>query len=514
MAYTEAQLKEAARKAYAAGDTAAAKRLIDAARNAAASASPDQGQAMRDRIAAAKAGTLQMQPGSAQAAASANEQAMSQMVPEKTFGQGLVEGVGSGAAALTSGLARGGAELVGLPGTVGDLMNIPLQKLGVMPENTEPSALSGAGLRKAMSDLTGGFTEYKSPYFGGQVAGTAGEFLGGGANPKAAISAALGSEVAGAATEGTQFEPYARFAGAFFAPIAMNFGNKTVNAMFSRASERPSIETLKDAKTAAYKVVDASGLKASAAVPDDMLARAKAAAAAANYVPDVDSQTRAALAMLENQRGKTLKIGELDKLRQGLWNRYNSAPNEKAIGDMIDIVDDAIDKLPGGDIMDAARIANSRFKKAELLEYAFKRAEDQTASAGSGGNILNKYRQAVTNIINNPNQSKFFSSEEIDFMRKFVRGDLAENLLRRIGKMSPSGNGLMMALNFGAIATNPLMAFGTAAATGAKGAADVLSKTRAEDIKTMLATGVAPAKQPSAIMDKRMIGLIPGLLAN
>jgi hypothetical protein len=98
MAYTEAQLKEAARKAYAAGDTAAAKRLIDAARNAASSAPVDQGQAMRDRIAAARAGTLQMQPGSAEAAAAANEQAMAQMVPERTFGQTIYENViGSGA---------------------------------------------------------------------------------------------------------------------------------------------------------------------------------------------------------------------------------------------------------------------------------------------------------------------------------------------------------------------------------------------------------------------------------
>ena len=511
MAYTEAQLKEAARKALAAGDAAAAKRFIDAARSAAASSGQDM--SMQDRIAAAKAGTLQMQPGSAERAASADAMAEARM-QQGAPSAGLMEGIGSGAAALTSGLARGGAELVGLPGTVGDLMNIPLQKLGVMPENAEPSALSGAGLRKAMSDLTGGFTEYKSPYFGGQVAGTAGEFLGGGANPKAAISAALGSEVAGAATEGTPFEPYARFAGAFFAPIATNFGNKTVNTMFKRSSERPSVESLKTAKTAAYKAVDASGLKADAMVPDTILAKAKAAAAAANYVPDVDNQTRAALVMLENQRGKSLKIGELDKLRQGLWSRYNAAPNEKAIGDMIDIVDEAIDNLPGGEIMDAARIANSRFKKAELLDNAFTKAADATAATGSGGNILNKYRQAVTNIINNPKQSKFFSSEEIDFMRKFVRGDLPENTLRLMGKLSPSGNGLMMALNFGAIAQNPLMAAGTVLSAGAKSAADTLSKTRAEDIKTMLATGVIPTKQPSAVMDKRMIGLIPGLLAN
>ena len=57
-------------------------------------------------------------------------------------------------------------------------------------------------------------------------------------------------------------------------------------------------------------------------------------------------------------------------------------------------------------------------------------------------------------------------------MEALIRGDITENVLRRIGKLSPSGNGLMLALNIGAIAADPLMAIGTAVGAGAKALSD------------------------------------------
>lgn len=86
--------------------------------------------------------------------------------------------------------------------------------------------------------------------------------------------------------------------------------------------------------------------------------------------------------------------------------------------------------------------------------------------------MLNKYRQAVEKIINNEKKARFFSQEEIDLMREFVRGTSGENAKRLIGKLSPSGNGLMMALHVvGGMASNgatlPLMAAGAAAKSSA-----------------------------------------------
>jgi hypothetical protein len=120
-----------------------------------------------------------------------------QPVPERTLGQTLYENfIGSGPAdtigeqagqyvrGVVPALARGAMELVGLPGTLGNLADVGLQNIGLLPTDMPPSpvfsALSGAGLRSGASALTGGETEYKAPGRVGQFISTGGEFMGGG----------------------------------------------------------------------------------------------------------------------------------------------------------------------------------------------------------------------------------------------------------------------------------------------------------------------------------------------
>ena len=183
----------------------------------------------------------------------------------------------------------------------------------------------------------------------------------------------------------------------------------------------------------------------------------------------MDKQTTASLKVLEAQLGKELTVGQLDKLRQGLYKRYSVARNEDSIRGMIDEIDDLIiAKEPANKLMNIAREANKRYKKSELLENAIIKAQDQAAASGSGGNVVNKYRQAMTRIINSKRDSKYFSEDEINLMRKFVRGDVKENALRLVGKLSPTGNGLMQALNIAAISQNPQMVLGTIAGVSAK----------------------------------------------
>ena len=469
-------------------------------------------QALLERARREKARRMQAQP----------EQGLMDMLYENVVGRGAVDTPGERAGELVRGLGagamRGAAELVGLPGSAMQGMDYLARRAGLIPEEYRSpvaEAMSGAGLRRGLEQVTGGASEYVAPGTAGEFAGTVGEFVGGGAGGRLAplVAGGLASEAAGQMTEGTALEMPARIAGAFFGPVALQTGNKTVQTMFKRASDRPSLDTLRDAKRAAYAAVDASGVRLPASVADDIAAQANAAASATNYVPDVDLQTKAALSVLQNQAGKQLSISELDKIRQGLWTRYNRAPNEVAIREMIDIVDEAIQAAPGGgELMSAARTANSRFKKAELLDNAFKRAEDQVAATGSGGNTVNKFRQAVSNIINNPKQAKFFTKEEIDFMRQFVRGNVSENTLRLIGKLSPSGNGLMMALNIGAIAAEPMMAAATAAGAGAKALSEAAAMRGAEALKTMAATGAVPAQQP-IMTTRQATSMLPGLLA-
>lgn len=257
------------------------------------------------------------------------------------------------------------------------------------------------------------------------------------------------------------------------APVVVNVGTKAFRNLFQRAAERPEIGTLKMAKNAAYRAVDEAGERFSA---DDMAAlnqTVRNELAGSNYVEGVDTQTDAVLRLLDKKSISDISLGQLDKLRQDMWSRYNKATNEVGILDAIDAVDELVaSRASTNELMDAARLANSQYKKAELLDLAFQKARDQTASTGSGGNILNKYRQAVTSIINNPKQAKWFNGEEVAAMRNFIEGSIPQNTLRRIGKLSPSGNGLMLALNLGATAINPAMIGVAAVGAGAKAISD------------------------------------------
>ncbi len=269
---------------------------------------------------------------------------------------------------------------------------------------------------------------------------------------------------------------------------------KAVTRAFSRSQKQPTLTALKSAKRVAYRAVDASGETFSG---DDMTRLHQTvsdAFDAGHYVEEVDNASRAVLKVLERRSGKDTTLSQLDGIRQSMWARYRSAKDQPQILDAIKALDDVIEERAGAsELMGAARAANSRFAKYQLLDDAFQKAADQTASTGSGGNILNKYRQAVTGIVNNPNKARWFSQEELGVMREFIHGSVSENALRKIGKLSPNGNGLMMALHvFGGIqtggATLPVMVAGS----GAKSLADRSAMKGAEKVKSMLAGGKVP----------------------
>lgn len=337
-----------------------------------------------------------------------------------------------------------------------------------------------------------------------------------GSKTQAAITAGAGGALYGAGTgEGGLREraqnsvsvaiPSAVFGGALQGAInvAPSIASK-MTALFRRQAERPSVETLRNIKNAAYQAVEDSGLSFDQGQIQGLSSRAKQIAEEFDYVDDpaVFPETYAALKILD-RRGQANKttIGQLDAMRQALWQRYNrSQGSEPAIGRMIDEIDDLIQNYPDtSDLMNAARLANNQYKKAELLDFAMYKAGLQTAGTGSGGNILNKYKQAVTSILTNPKQIRFFNQQEIEQMENLVRGNISENALRRIGKLSPNGNGLMLALNVGAIAANPAMVGVTAAGAAAKALADRSGERAMQGLlNTVSGVPIRPAPQYTA----------------
>lgn len=485
-----------------------------------------------DRFSAEEMATLQQAGGQRALATGGPRMEQERIAAQRAEGERIGTAITDVPKALGAGLTRGTAGLLALPemaerlgaqaGTFAAEQAAGALGMdrGQQAQATQAAISQAPTAMDRLSQATGGASEFRGETTPGQFAGTVGEFLPGaamfgGASPanlaRFGVAPGVASEAAGQATEGTSLEPFARIAGAVLAPSAIDFGSRAFKALFTRSAQAPTIENLRALKTQAYRDADAANVKFSQQQTDGLIARAQQALDDANFVPEVDLQSKAAFQALSNQRGKQLSLGELDKLRQGLWTRYNADKSQVAILGMIDEIDNVIQSSPaGGELMTAARLANSRFKKAELLDDAFTKAADQTASTGSGGNILNKYRQAVTSIINNPKKSKWFSDQEIAVMREFVRGTTRENLLRLGGKLSPSGNGLMAALNLGAVAVDPTMLAVSAGATAAKAAADRSAMQGAKRLQDMLATGQAP--QAATSQAGRVGGLLGGVV--
>jgi hypothetical protein len=278
-------------------------------------------------------------------------------------------------------------------------------------------------------------------------------------------------------------------------------GTKTWRNAYGASEAKPSVESLRAAKNEAYKAVDESGEVFEAAEMGALRDTVKAELDAGNYVTGVDKQTDAVVSLLDRKAGEKMTIGQLDKLRQEFYKRLAAAPNEVGIEDAIDAIDAMIaGKADTNELMQAARLSNARYKKAETLDLAFQKAKDQTAATGSGGNILNKMRQAVVSIIDNPKRSRWYNKDEIAAMRAFVEGSSGQNAMRLFGKLSPNGNGLMMALNLGAAGgTGGASLLVTAAATGAKAIADRAAMRGADALISKVAGAearAAPAVAP------------------
>jgi hypothetical protein len=281
----------------------------------------------------------------------------------------------------------------------------------------------------------------------------------------------------------------------FTLPLAMvgRGISKGYDAFARSAAERPSVNSFKAVKNAAYRAVDASGEVFNGAETAQLADDAARALQSGFFNAAADPQTAAALNVLQTQAGKDTPLTELDKIRQVLWSRYNRG-EEPLILDMIGQIDDLIETKAGAsDLMRAARDANSTFRRVEMLEHVFRKAELQTDSTGSGGNILNKYRQAITAIITDPKKAKWYSPEQLAVMEAFVRGGQSENALRRIGKMAPSGNGLMTFLNVYASTIDPTFLAATVASQAAKTSADNMAVAGREGVLDAAAGFARPA---------------------
>ena len=239
------QIMKALRAADKAGDTEAAQRLAQMAREFQQTQQPEQ--------------TQPEQPG------------IGSVLYENIIGSGAVDtpgerlgqAIGDVAQAGAAGISRGITSLADLPGqaagAVGGLLERGATAAGADPSfaaglgSAVSGAIPGGTARQDIAELTGGATEFRGETLPGQFAGTVGEFLpgaaigGGGAGALARFGVAPGiaSEAAGQVTEGTQFEPIARTVAALATPALLS---KSPD-LFSQAIRGADPERISQANT-------------------------------------------------------------------------------------------------------------------------------------------------------------------------------------------------------------------------------------------------------------------------
>ena len=351
-----------------------------------------------------------------------------------------------------------------------------------------------------------------------RIPGALGRFAG---RPivQAPVGAGVGGLIYGTATSGGDIEQRlekgkeailpSMFFGAGLQGIA-NVASPAIRKLgftFDVASRRPTIDTLQRAKSAAYKLVEDSGLLIPAQRIQKLLNDARSVLNFdTSYLPETSPNTEGSMKLIGALVDKDITLSQLDQLRKGISRQYKKDMEEVQNLDLINLIDDLIDELDdGSELMTAARTANSRFKKAELIDMAFDKAETSAASTGTGGNIQNRYKQVIRNILTNQRQIKFFTQEEQRVMRDMIEGDLLENVMRLVGKLDPSSGGLMLSLNVGAAIADPTYLLAGATGSVARAGAEQSTMDRALRVFETAASGQTQPL-PSTIVSPTISG--------
>jgi hypothetical protein len=278
----------------------------------------------------------------------------------------------------------------------------------------------------------------------------------------------------------------------------------------------PTIDNMYAIRNQAYGVVDRLGARYTPGSYNMLLSSIRNAAARDHINPMRHPRAMSMLQDMEAARATWARpasptLTELDQLRQVIRRDVVNAGDdaEAHFGDMMmDQIDNFIDsatpaQMAAGNPRAAAtaireaRLANTQLRKAEMIDTALTRAARRAASTGSGGNIENTVRQNIRAILDNPNRVRAFTQDERQIMEQIVApASRTQDVLRLVGKLSPSGNGLMAALGIGATAANPMFAIPAGAGIAAKRISEGMTQGRVNRLNQLVRTGGVAAPRP------------------
>jgi hypothetical protein len=429
-------------------------------------------------------------------------------VPEGSTYRAMLEGrvLGFGGEVVAGGTALA-QKAMGDERPIGDIYEGRLER----EESLLDQYRKAAPLNAAINELEGGFTSPAMLVTGPAALAKMGP-LARGAAGGATTGAVYG---AGSAQPGERMEGAVE--GAAIGAAAGGIGQKifdrpkTVVKSLSDSMKNPTIENLEKTKRLAYEYVDQSGELFGVDDIQKIYDKAVQIGTELDIMPDTDRLTVGAFESIKKRLGSAQTLTQLDNLRKNLWKRSSGLSvqgHEKtAIRRMIDAIDDTIDaKADASSVMRTARLANSRFKKAETLDKVFRNADIDIAAAAGSMDELSKYRKAVASIMKSDSKSKWFSDNEKKAMLDFIDGRTSHKVLDKLARLAPkSGFEWMLHLTAGYVAS-PLSA-ATVAGVAAKRGLGKRATQEADQLVNLMGDVKPPAARPN-------IGPAAGIMGN
>lgn len=425
------------------------------------------------------------------------------------FGTGLRQGIES-LIGIPHEMARGSAEYrapeyPAPEDPIGRLLD-EQRRARALEREQSVRAAGQAGMERFPSseDVSGfiteqtGLTPVQPQQPSGRILRAVGQGIGSGAvfGPAGTLGGAVGAGAAQGAAEAGAPE---------WAQTAIGIAAPILGGRFGTPKPKPTTRAaLRAQADAAYDASRAAGLSVADTAIGRMASDIAAEAKRAGIDPTLHPKATAALGRIEKATGQQMSLEEIDTLRQIVGDARGSVDaGERRIGQiMAEKLDDFLDGLQpsdiaGGDKVAVAKINEARerwnrMRRTETIEDALKTAQHRASVSGSGGNINNAMRQEIRKILDNKKAVRPFSKDERALMERVVQGAPVENLLRLAGKLSPEGNGLMMALGLGATAANPMFALAAGGGMVSKRLADAATRRNVERLRDLVASGQVP----------------------
>jgi hypothetical protein len=333
--------------------------------------------------------------------------------------------------------------------------------------------------------------------------------------------------IAGGAVGGVGSQSAAELGAPEWAQTAVGIGLPLLTGRLGTPRPKaPTTAQLRSSADAAYADSRAQGVIVSQPAMSNVVGEIESAARKEYLSPVRHPKSSDALQQLKDEvAAGPMSLDHIDALRQKVLGdvaKSSDAGERRIARLMLRRLDEQIEALTPADVLSgdpqkavaALREGQAnwaKMRKAQTIEDAADKATRRAAKGGSGGNINNALKQEIDAILNNRAKLRGFTKEEQALMRKIVGKDgiSVDNMMRLVGKLSPSGNGLSMWLNLAAAAQTggaslPLTAVGIAAKT----TADRATKRAVEQLLEAVQSGQIPASSMTPTLRQTLEAVI------